>query len=222
MYTNKIEFGNQNWFVKKHRELMGPGNNLYGLHPHNVKVDSKGQLVLAIKKVKNGWSCAEIISESTITEGIYEFSIESDLSLLEPNMVLGLFVYNEANPPYYDEADIEFSRWNNPQFEDAQFVVHQGGELTPYRFSTPTGVKKSIHQIKITKDSVCFQSKWFNKNNSYPITYTHKIVRPQTMSLSATHIRINLWLMEPADRIKRYPKVKISRIAVYKNQELID
>jgi len=222
MYTNKIQFAHQNWLIKTHTEVMGPGNNLYGLHPNNVKTDRKGRLVLAVKKVKNGWSCAEIISENTITEGMYEFTIESDLALLEPNMVLGLFVYNEANPPYFDEADIEFSRWNNPEFDDAQFVVHNNQQPEPFRFSTPQGLQQSIHQIKITKDSICFQSKWLNKNNSDPIIYMFKIARPKTMSLSATHIRVNLWLMEPADTVKRYPKIKISNIAVYKNQELID
>lgn len=222
MYLNRIEFCNHNWYVKTHNELMGPGNNFYGLHPQNVKLDKKGRLVLSIKKVKKGWSCAEIISEDTIAEGVYEFTIESDLSLLEPNMVLGMFLYNETHPPYFDEADIEFSRWGNPQYNDAQFVVHNNQQPEPFRFSTPLGFGQSIHQITINKDSVIFQSKWLNKKDSDPIIFTHKIARPQTLSLSATHIRVNLWLMQPADTVKRYPKIKISRIAIYKNQELID
>ncbi|MFT3738653.1 MAG: glycoside hydrolase family 16 protein [Breznakibacter sp.] len=206
LYPNELKFAGFTWGIKAHAEAMGPGSNLFGLHKKNVYVDRHGRLNLSIRKTKHGWSCAELASHTMVHNGKYEFTIETDISRLKPNMVVGLFLYNDLNPPAYDEIDIEFSRWGRPEGKNAQFVVHQKGKFEKNRFSIPKGIKKSTHSIEITNDSIIFTSKWTGGSAG------HITAKPPSFSLTGLRIRLNLWLCQPCHLPVRYPKVVVSGV----------
>lgn len=56
----------------------------------------------------------------------YNWTIISGASSLDPNVVLGLFLYDDKTPPAYKEIDIEFARWGATPAQDgsnAQWVI---------------------------------------------------------------------------------------------------
>jgi hypothetical protein len=66
---------------------------------------------LRIRKIREQWSCAEVYSSRPIGEGVVEVEITCRLHWMHPNMVLGLFLYDENKPAPHDEVDIELSQW---------------------------------------------------------------------------------------------------------------
>lgn len=207
LYPNEILFSGIKWGIKSHALEMGPGNNLFGLHKKNTYTDNSGRLILEIRKTQQGWSCAEVVSNILVGEGKFEFTLETDITRLKPNMVLGLFLYNDLNPPTYDEIDIEFSQWGQPQEQNAQYVVHKKNSFDKNRFSIPKGIKKTTHSIEITTDNIIFVSQWLNKR------VEHSVPRPVSFTTNGLRIRLNLWLYQPNSMVLRYPKVVVSNVS---------
>jgi hypothetical protein len=72
--------------------------------------------------------------------GLYKFEL-SDVSRLDPNMVLGLFSWDPgASAHHYNEIDIELGRWGNAHAPNAQFVLQPWDEPdNRVRFNVPAG-----------------------------------------------------------------------------------
>jgi len=207
-----ILFKGKQWIIKTCDTPMGPGPNLFGLHQKNVYINKRGDLILAIQPVKKQWSCAEIISSETIKEGVYEVIINSNIADLKPNIVLGFFIYNEMNPPYYDEIDIEFSTWNIARNCNTQYTIHQANDAKKKAFTIPSGVFKSTHSIEVTKDSIFVRSKWLLPNFKLQ-TIQYSTPRPPTIDPSEAHLRVNLWINKSDQQIPQTTKIKIANIS---------
>ncbi len=201
MTRRTIDFSGYKWQVKMSEEPVGPGPNMYSDNAKNVWVDSAGRLHLKITNVKGKWSCAEVVSQLSFGFGVYRFYLDSRVDNLDPNVVLGLFTWND-DPAYYNrEIDIEFSRWAEKINQNAQFVVQ------PYtlaenivRFSQPTALVQSVHSFFWTPTEVVFQSfKGHNPESENPLdkviewTYANDV--PQAGGENA---RMNLWLFRGA------------------------
>lgn len=213
VYENEIFFSGRWWGIKDHQEPMGPGDNLFGQHPRNVVVNKKGELQLSIHKTKQGWSCAEVASNDYVNDGVYEFQINSDITKLNPSMVLGLFLYSNDNPPFYNEVDIEFSQWADPSNDNAQFVVHQSGGVQKSRFELPKGATQSTHRIEVTANSIAFYSYWKVKNQRHEVNEFSCIMsRPKSLTSKNMRIRMNLWLNNKDDGVGHCSKVTISKV----------
>lgn len=191
-----ISFSGYTWLVKSSAGRVGPGPNYFSNSPQNVWVDAQGRLHLKITNAKGKWYCAEIISQLSFGHGTYRFYLDSPVDNLNPNLVLGLFTWND-DPAYNNrENDIEFSRWGAANNQNAQYVVQ------PYtlpqnivRFDQP-GSAQSTHSFLWKPTDVFFQS--LKGASAVPILPTD-VIQQWTFSgavppAGGENARMNLWL----------------------------
>lgn len=154
-----ITFAGYQWQVKSHPTALGPGPNLFSDSTRNVWVDSAGRLHLRITRTAGRWHCAEVINTASLAYGTYRWVLDSPVDNLDPNVVLGLFTWNDDPAYHHRELDIEFARWGQPYIETAQYVVQPWD--TPgqqRRFWQPAGLRQSTHSFTWAPAGVRFQS----------------------------------------------------------------
>lgn len=187
----KISFSGRSWTVKSSTGLVGPGPNVFSSSPENVWVDSAGQLHMRITYRNGQWLSAEVILDQSLGYGTYDFSIASAVGSLDPNVVLGLFTWND-NPAYnHREIDVEFARWGNPaNSTNAQYVVQphtRTGNIK--RFTQPALTAPSSHSFAWMPKSVLFSSSTANSSIASWKYTGSSIPKP-----GGENARINLWL----------------------------
>ncbi|HVN53723.1 MAG TPA: PPC domain-containing protein [Anaerolineaceae bacterium] len=112
-----------------------------------VWVDADKRLHLTIRKVNGTWYGSQITSLSNAHYGPHRFQVTTvspypTLDNLDPNVVLGLFLYEKSCSKSYcvREVDHEFSRWNLPTSPlNAQFVVQPSTLKTRYQYAMALG-----------------------------------------------------------------------------------
>jgi hypothetical protein len=202
-----IQFSGYTWQVKDSgSNKWGPGPNLFSSSPSNVWVDSSGRLHMRIRKQGNRWYCSEVINTGSFGHGTYRFYLDSAVDNLDPNVVLGLFTWNDLPDYNHRELDIEFSRWSDPTDQNAQYVVQPYTiQENLYRFDQPASTPQSTHSLEWRAGMAVFLS-----------IKGHFLVPPAPDSLIAQrtftsgiplpggeNARINLWLFRgrtPRDR----------------------
>ena len=124
-------FSGRTWRVKG-PGYYGPGPSLYSDAVTSVWVDVDDHLHMTVKKVGGLWYSTEVALVDALGYGDYIFTTVGRLDTLDPNVILGLFLweyrvcYDEANNWWgpYNEFDIEFGRWGNPSNPNVgQFVA---------------------------------------------------------------------------------------------------
>jgi hypothetical protein len=187
-----LRFAGYNWLVKHtDSSKIGPGPNWFDCN--NAWVDASGFLHLKITNEAGQWRCAEVFTEDSLGDGTYKFELENNTASLDPNVILGLFTWDEFAPHYKNrEMDIEIGRWSVPANNNAQYVIqpwHKSGHL--YRFNIdPCSADTITHIFDWGLGIVAFDS-FFGA--AAPI---------QSWAYSGTdvpwpggeNIRINLWL----------------------------
>jgi hypothetical protein len=103
-----VAWSGHSWTVRPANWGRPPGPNRWSAG--NVSVDGD-VLRLEINRTRRGWTCAEIQSRGSFGYGRYEFVVNSDLSRLDPWVVLGLFTYGDDVPGPHNEIDIEVAKW---------------------------------------------------------------------------------------------------------------
>jgi hypothetical protein len=154
------------WEVKDSGTLaVGPGPNYFLGSNWCVWLDADWKLHLeAARRPITGqssrWRCSEVINRSSLGYGTYRWTLGSSVSSLGPNVVLGLFSWDDGAPPYYGEIDIEFSRWGNPTFPtNAQYVVQPWDQADHMlRWSMPRAAP-STHLFRWTAGQAVFESR---------------------------------------------------------------
>ncbi|MGH8656426.1 MAG: hypothetical protein ACREYE_31455 [Gammaproteobacteria bacterium] len=131
-YSRLISFGGYDWCVKRSNGRVGPGPNYFSDSTNNVWVDAQGRLHLKTTRSGGRWYCAE-------------------------NVVLGLFTWSD-DPAYNNrEIDVEFSRWGDPNNQNAQYVVQPYTQSQNIiRFDMPTN--QSLHPFLWEATAVSFRS----------------------------------------------------------------
>lgn len=187
----KVSFSGRSWTVKSSAGLVGPGPNFFSSSPENVWVDSAGQLHLRITYRNGQWLSAEVILDQSLGYGTYDFSIASAVGSLDPNVVLGLFTWNDDPAYNHREIDIEFAKWGNAaNSTNAQYVVQpytRAGNIQ--RFVQPAMTTPSTHSFSWARKSVVFAS----KSQNGPIA-SWKYTGPSIPRPGGENARINLWL----------------------------
>lgn len=191
----RITFAGETWIVKS--SLSGkidPGPNYWSDQTGNVWVDGNGYLHLKITNDNGKWTCAEIYSEKSFGHGDYTWYVASRIDQMDPNVVLGLFVYEYINK----EIDIEFSRWgvaNN--VNNSQYVIQPWNTLgNRYQFNTVLTDDLSSHRFAWTANSVEFTS-WLGHDATPP---QNQIIQHWLYTGSDNPLpgqekaRMNLWL----------------------------
>jgi hypothetical protein len=144
-----LSFAGRNWKVKMSDFPAGPGPNYFSDDVKDVWVDDEG-LHLTVSNLDGRWYCTEVILQESFGYGTYVFQLRGRVDLLDPNMVIGLFTWdNEAPELAYRELDIEFTRWgNSDDLTNAQYVVQPWNRRMLHRFT--------VNQSHTEQDLTCY------------------------------------------------------------------
>lgn len=188
-----INFSGYKWLVRNtQQKKFGPGPNLFSNSSENVWVDEAGKLHLEIINKNENWYCAEVTLNQQVGYGKYIFYINSSLSSLDDNVVVGLFTYLDDS----QEIDIEFSKWAINDNDNSQFVVQPyEKEGNTFRFNIDDSLGNTTHSFEWTKNRILFESKYGQNENELPYlswTYTGKNIPLK----SDERLKINLWLYQ--------------------------
>jgi hypothetical protein len=118
------------WNVKS-RLGQNPGPNDWSAA--NVFVDADGDLHLAITNVGGTWYCAEVWTNVTFGFGTFQWQVQTAVDRLDPNVVLGLFVYGPPalGPDGTHEFDIEYARFGSATGDNGWWTVFPNVQVTP-------------------------------------------------------------------------------------------
>lgn len=198
--TRKIQFSGYTWEVKAGVSPLGPGPNYFSDDPENVFVDDQGRLHLRIVQRDGIWYCAEVVHKESLGYGRYIFHLASRVDNLDPNVVVGLFTYDETSADYaHREIDIEHSRWGDAENDNSQFVVQPyniPGNM--HRFNLDQSGDASTQAFAWRPESVFYQS----IEGDQPFPATSGVVASWTYTGSSLpppgneRTRINLWLLD--------------------------
>ncbi len=205
VYANRVNpsarqfnFSGYGWSVRNTTAASGPGPNYFSNSTNNVWVDAQGQLHMKITYTNGVWECAEVTSDRSFGYGQYRFTVSAPANSVDPNAVLGLFIYSNDNVYNYREVDIELSRWNyafgTNNVEDYAVAPYGAGQVL--RFPLPAGVTISTHSFIWQPNNVAFQS--LNGSFASPPAGTNLL---QSWNCSVgippeggEQVHINLWL----------------------------
>ncbi len=120
-----IQFSGRTWSVKTSNQgKVGPGPNYFSDTNESVWVDTDGFLHIKVRKIGANWNSAQVVLNESLGYGRYILYAASRIDLLDKNLVLGIFTYDNSAPQaVYRELDIEISKWGNGDNNNGQFVV---------------------------------------------------------------------------------------------------
>lgn len=207
----EINFAGYRWKIKAPYCLAGPGPNMFSCD--NVRLDSDG-LHFKISYKNSKWTCAEAYIDNYLGGyGQYIFNIKGRVDLIDPNMVVGLFTWDNDYANYFRELDIEFSKWSDAQNPaNAQFVAQP--------WSVPENIFRFNVALSDTEDELTVILCWQNSYADFAVykgIYTNTFPSNKLISRwkysgaslpqpGNEHIRVNFWLNEgrsPGDNIER-------------------
>jgi hypothetical protein len=199
-----IPFRNYDWWIKDTGcGRAGPGSNYFSDSNQNVWVDASGQLHLKIDNRAGKWYCAEVVNTDSLGYGTHVYTIKGRIDLLDPNVVLGLFTWDNDAPQYnYREIDIEFSKWwiaGEPN--NAQYVIQPWDILgNRHRFHIDCQTNDTTtHEITWTPNGISFKSYY----GEFPMSNPADLIESWVYSAAGNppaggeNDRINLWLLPP-------------------------
>ncbi len=198
-YNRQLRFSGYQWVVKESTERVGPGDNIFSGSKRNVNVNCFGYLNIGLSRTGNDITCSEIVSVDSFSFGTYTFELAKNSFDFHNSLVLGLFLYNHAVAPLYNEVDIEFSKWNVPVNVNTQYIVYDS-EVRPSKarfntFSVDYGTK---HEIVIRKDSILFRSYYIKPkmNGGKNLYASSTFLNPWDHKKPYVFVRFNLWLKD--------------------------
>ncbi len=192
-----IHWSGQTWQVKDSAGPVGPGPNRFSDDHPNVWVDARGWLHIAVTRHAGTWRCAEIWSTRSFGYGSYRFRVQGDAQALDPNVVLGLFTWDDAPVDHHRELDIEWSRWSVPTDPNtAGFTVQpwQHGRLNEHRYVQPSSAPVSDQVITWRPVSAAFAATAVPRSGLSRWTYRG----PDVPAPGNAHVHLNLWLFHGA------------------------
>ena len=188
--ARSITFAGHSWTVKT-GQGVGPGPNDFADTSDNVRLDGTGQLHLALTQRDGRPVCAEVVGPA-LGYGVYEWVVSGDLAGLDPNTVLGLFIYRADQSE--EEIDfLEVSRFGEKANADCQFVVQPHAPDSMHRFRS--GGARVLTCRCLWQPGLVHARCWAGEDTSRtPLAdwrYTGpKIPRPGGQGL---RVRANLW-----------------------------
>jgi hypothetical protein len=118
--TGALEFGSHVWHTRAGAHRAGPGNNFWSNAAPHVSVDPTGRLHLQVAADnEQKLRAAEIATDLPPGPCRIVVDVDSSLMGMDPNVVVGVFVYRNDQ----SEFDFEASRWGQPEAHDGLFTV---------------------------------------------------------------------------------------------------
>ena len=153
-----LTFGGLDWYVKEAPAQVFPGPQFFVRD--NAFVDSQGQLHLKISRCGGAWCAAEVYTRQNVGYGTYQFTVNTPVNTLDPNVTLGFFSWDaQAGDQNNREWDVEFSRWGNPgAATNAQYVVQPYTIAANIRRFLITSSLSTSHQVTWDPSQVAFTS----------------------------------------------------------------
>jgi hypothetical protein len=201
---NSVEFSGRTWRVKG-PGTYGPGPSPFCDDSDCVWVDPSGRLHLTVQRIGGSWYSTEVTLVDALSYGDYVFTTYGDLDLLDPNIVLGLFLWQYApcystaylwwNP--YNEIDVELSRWGGSAPDSAQFVAQpydRPGNLDRFATTFDPGELTSF-AFRWLPDRVEFRSWRGGPNDESPANMIHAwtYTGPHIPRNEQPRVHLNLW-----------------------------
>ena len=140
-----------------------------------------------------------MVGSDSLGYGTYAFTVQTPITSLDPNAILGVFTYDPNAPAeHYREIDFEFGTWKGSYTDNAQYVIQPWD--TPgnrHRFNIADG-RPTTHVMTWHPDYITFQS-YYGKFNPDPppeeIIETWVYTGGDIPVPGEENIRMNLWLV---------------------------
>ena len=188
----ELSFAGYQWQVKDGYDY--PGKNHWS--SRQAWVDEAGALHLRLEK-RGLWYCAEVISREYFSYGRFSFQAIGELDRLDPQVVLGLFLYHPAS---LEEADVEVARWGRAQNPNGLFGLYrqERHDAQPFRFVLPEGTY-STYQIEWLPEQLRFVGQYGHRSDEEAVfarwQYPKKPVLGDLLfERRHLQVRMNLWL----------------------------
>lgn len=151
-----ISWSGHDWHVKSHSRKIGPGPNFFSAA--NVEVVGD-ELHLKITRSGNKWYAAEVINAGSFGYGTYTWTV-GPMDPLDPNVVLGLFTWNDDPAYNHREIDVEYAKWGNAgDPNNAQYVVQPYSTVgNEHRWRQESFDVSTIHSFTWSPGAVEFRS----------------------------------------------------------------
>jgi len=199
--TRTIQWAGRTWMVRPWPG--GPGPNLWCDAADCVWVDDHAALHLTIRYIDGHWYASEILTEDFTNFGEHRFYVEGPIDSLDPNVVLGLFLYSNIEDDDIEELDVEFASWGNadPAADEGWYTTwYQNAIGDQYSFHVSLNGSYTTHAIDWQPARVDFESLHgfyaIPPDASYVIARWHTS-NPNVIPAPGDDMRIhlNLWLM---------------------------
>jgi hypothetical protein len=189
-----VDFAGLTWNVRS--GAGGPGPNQWSDAPDAVWVDEDGALHLTIRQDTSGaWQCTEVWTDEPTTYGPHTFYVDTRFDLFDPNVVLGLFTYQDDT----HEIDVELAKWGDPTGDSLWYTIQPPDNASQWSAAPTLEGSFTTHQFDWQPGSVHFRS-WHGHYAEPPdsswvfgdYTSTAAHIPDDT---AAMPVHINLWLM---------------------------
>ncbi|MBI4975525.1 glycoside hydrolase family 16 protein [Candidatus Peregrinibacteria bacterium] len=198
-----LNFSGYNWTLKSGH--YAPGPNYWNNNEASIFIDTNNYLHLKVTKVNNIWNSLELYLQNSLGYGTYEFETDSRVDLMDKNLVLGLFLYQDDT----HELDIEMSNWKTPGDPNLHYSV-QPYNITPDKNTHNTYLtledKPSTYKIDWRPDGITY-STWQNGNQINSWTYTGS----DNFAPGGETVHMNLWMIDgtpPSDGMDKEVVIK--------------
>jgi len=170
---------------------LEPGPNYFSDSPDHLWVDSEGRLHLRAAPAPDGrWYCAEVELALSPGYGMYQFTVDSPLDDLDPNIAFGMFTWSDDPAENHRELDIEFAVFGQPTPLSGRYTLQPYTNAdNVYLFRPPT-TSSSVHQFTWTAQRVAFES--YATGATQPVA-AHTFVR-NVPDAGGERVHMNLWL----------------------------
>lgn len=189
----EVEFAGLDWYVRT--TYGNPGGNVWNNNPSTVWVDGDG-LHLTVKKDAKGWYCTEVTALEPLGYGLYTFQLIGRTDLLDKNVVMGIFLYEDDT----QEIDIEFGRWGYAEADSSQYVIQPGStEGNLNRFDFVQGGTYTTHTILWEPTKITFRSYHGHSTDPLNLIEEWEYTGDDNPVADDELLILNLWLIEGAD-----------------------
>lgn len=198
----KIVFSGRTWSVLQSEWEMGVGPNRFTDSPDDIWVDSEGNLHLKIVYKDPNWYCTEAVANESLGYGTYVFTLRDEVNSLDPNMILGAFLYDVPDALGKPrEIDFEFTRWsdaNDPN--NAQFAIQPANEpnlLNRFIMGYSADTETTTHAVTWKPSRIDFSS-YYGEYTPHPrgknIIDFWSYIGEYNPRPGCENTRINFWL----------------------------
>ena len=122
-----ITWSGYNWDVRPAGTAQAPGPNDWSDSSANVQVQGSDLLLSIVKDSSGNWASSEVDNQQHLGYGTYRWVVDTDLSALDANEVLGMFTYG-GSAPSNNEIDIEPSHWGSLSYMTGSATVWQNAD----------------------------------------------------------------------------------------------